>query len=240
MPGLMKRNFQELKAKMDLEKINLIYVHQISIRIKRTLTIPLFPIQTQTLIMIITILMMKVPQMIHLATCRKSHNLKKIQKMKLRVISNPKLNPLTKKNLQTVILEEVVLTLLMKNPRKEVVTATNLTKDQRMIPMICFKNLNQKFQNLVPHCKPLIKYGSAYGNKHAVQIERELKSDKAWQKAVEPKVNAMIKQAHNMFHDDLETIIKEGGNKSIYYLLAQAAYVTKYNLDACLIIISHR
>ena len=51
-------------------------------------------------------------------------------------------------------------------------------------------------------------------DKPAVQIEREIKSDKAWQKAVEPKAKAMIKQAHNAFHDDLETIVKEGSNKS--------------------------
>ena len=75
--------------------------------------------------------------------------------------------------------------------------------------------------------KPLIKYGSAYGDKPAIQIEREIKSDKAWQKAVEPKAKAMIKQAHNTFHDDLETIVKEGGNKSIHYLLAQAVDIEK-------------
>src|SRR5580692_6955433 len=157
MPGLTKRNFQELKAKVDLQKINLVYVHQILIRIKRTLTIPNIPIQTQTLIIIMTILMI-VPQIVHLATRRKSRNLKvntlnqRIQKMKSRVISNLKQNPPTMKNLQTIILEEVVLTLPMKNPRKVVVTATNLTMDQRVIPMIRLKNLNQ-FQNLVHHCQ---------------------------------------------------------------------------------------
>ena len=75
--------------------------------------------------------------------------------------------------------------------------------------------------------KPVIKYGSAYGDKPAVQIEREIRSDKAWQKAVEPKANAMLKQAHNTFHNDLETLIKEGGNKSIHYLLAQAVDIEK-------------
>ena len=141
---------------MDLQKINLVYVHQILIRIKRTLTIPNIPIQTQTLIIIMMILMI-VPQMIHIVTHRKSHNLivntlnQRIQKMKLRVISNLKQNPPTMKNLQTITLEEVVLTLLMKNPRKVVVTATNPTMDQRMIPTIRLKNLNQ-FQNLVHHC----------------------------------------------------------------------------------------
>ena len=72
--------------------------------------------------------------------------------------------------------------------------------------------------------KPLIKYGSAYGDKPAVQIEKEIKSDKAWQKAVEPKAKAVLRNALNTFHNDLETIVKEleGGNKSLYYLLAQA------------------
>jgi hypothetical protein len=37
----------------------------------------------------------------------------------------------------------------------------------------------------------------------------------------------MIKQAHNTFHDDLETLVKEGGNKSIHYLLAQAVDIKK-------------
>src|ERR1700734_1891618 len=102
-------------------------------------------------------ILMIVPQIVHLATRRKSRNLKvntlnqQIQKMKSRVISNLKQNPPTMKNLQTVILEEAVLTLPMKNPRKEVVTATNPTKDQRMIPTIRLKNLNQS-QNLVHHC----------------------------------------------------------------------------------------
>ena len=75
--------------------------------------------------------------------------------------------------------------------------------------------------------KPLIKYGSAYGDKPTIQIEREIKSDKAWQKAVEPKAKAMIKQAQNTYHNDLETIVKEGGNKSIHYLLAQAVDIEK-------------
>jgi hypothetical protein len=75
--------------------------------------------------------------------------------------------------------------------------------------------------------QPIIKYGSAYGDKPAIQIEKEIRSDKAWQKAVEPKANVITKQAHNTFHDDLETLIKEGGNKSIHYLLAQAVDIEK-------------
>ena len=46
-------------------------------------------------------------------------------------------------------------------------------------------------------------------------------------KAVEPKAKAVIKQAHNTFHSDLETMVKEGSNKSIHYLLAQAVDIKK-------------
>ena len=56
---------------------------------------------------------------------------------------NLKQNPQTMKNLQMDTLEEAVLTLPMKNPRKVVVMATNLTMDQRVIPTIRLKNLNQ-------------------------------------------------------------------------------------------------
>ena len=66
-----------------------------------------------------------------------------------------------------------------------------------------------------------------YGNKPATQIEREIRSDKAWQKAVNPEAKTTLKQAHNTFHDDLDALVKEGGNKSIYYLLAQAVDIEK-------------
>jgi hypothetical protein len=75
--------------------------------------------------------------------------------------------------------------------------------------------------------KPVFKYGSAYGDKPTVQIEKEIRSERAWQKDIESKAKAMIKQAHNTFHDDLETLVKEGGNKSIHYLLAQAVHIEK-------------
>jgi hypothetical protein len=75
--------------------------------------------------------------------------------------------------------------------------------------------------------KPVIKYGSAYGDKPTIQIEKEIRSERAWQRAIEPKAKAMIKQIHNTFHDDLETLVKEGGNKSIHYLLAQAVDIEK-------------
>ena len=75
--------------------------------------------------------------------------------------------------------------------------------------------------------KPLIKYGSAYGDKPTLQIEKEIKSDKAWQKALEPKAKTILRNTLNTFHNDLETIVKEGGNKSIHYLLAQAVDIEK-------------
>ena len=34
--------------------------------------------------------------------------------------------------------------------------------------------------------------------------------------AVEPKAKAILRNALNTFHNDLETIVKEGGNKSIH------------------------
>ena len=46
----------------------------------------------------------------------------------------------------------------------------------------------------------------------------------------------MIKQAHNTFHDDLENIVKEGGNKSLYYLLAQAVDIEKSPREFCFLV----
>jgi hypothetical protein len=71
--------------------------------------------------------------------------------MKLRMISDHEQNPLTMKNLLLDILEEVVFTLLMKNPRKVVTTAVNLTKDHRAIPMIRLENLNLVHQGHEDH-----------------------------------------------------------------------------------------
>jgi hypothetical protein len=69
--------------------------------------------------------------------------------------------------------------------------------------------------------KPVIRYGNVYGDKPAIQIEKEIKSDKAWQKTVEPKAKTLVKQAYNSFHDDLDKLVKEGGNKTLQYLPAQ-------------------
>ena len=41
---------------------------------------------------------------------------------------------------------------------------------------------------------PVIKYGSAYGDKPAIVIEKDIiRSTKAWEKAVEPKAKAVLK-----------------------------------------------
>jgi hypothetical protein len=37
----------------------------------------------------------------------------------------------------------------------------------------------------------------------------------------------LVKQAHNTFHDDLDKLVKEGGNKTLQYLLAQAVDIEK-------------
>ena len=66
-----------------------------------------------------------------------------------------------------------------------------------------------------------------YGNKPAAQIEREIQSDRTWQKAIDPKAKIAIKQAHNSIQDDLDKLIKEGGNKSIQFMLAQAVDLEK-------------
>ena len=42
--------------------------------------------------------------------------------------------------------------------------------------------------------KPVIKYGSIYGDKPAIQIEKEIRSERAWQKAIEPKAKVMMKR----------------------------------------------
>ena len=42
--------------------------------------------------------------------------------------------------------------------------------------------------------RPVIKYGSAYGDKPAIEIEKDIiRSTKAWEKAVEPKAKAVLK-----------------------------------------------
>ena len=69
--------------------------------------------------------------------------------------------------------------------------------------------------------------------KPAAQIEQEIKSDKAWQKAIDPDAKIMIKHAHKLIKDDLNKIIKEGGNKSIHFMLAQAVDIEKNPREVC-------
>jgi hypothetical protein len=48
--------------------------------------------------------------------------------------------------------------------------------------------------------KPVIKYGSIYGDKLAIQIEKEIRSERAWQKAIEPKLKPLLNKliTHSM------------------------------------------
>jgi hypothetical protein len=79
--------------------------------------------------------------------------------------------------------------------------------------------------------KPTYKSGNVYGNKPAIQIEKEIQSDRAWQKAIDPKAKIAIKQVHNTMQDDLDKLIKEGGSKSIHFMLAQAVDMEKNPRD---------
>ena len=135
-----------------------------------------------TLIIIIMILMIKIPQMIHLANCRKVCHLKKKamnlkkekalnqwsqkililknknrnnlplmknqKKKKSRMNSNLKRNPLMKKNLLHLTLEEVVLFPPMKSPEEGVITAMKPHLNQRVMRI----HLNQMMrENQVHH-----------------------------------------------------------------------------------------
>jgi hypothetical protein len=159
-------------VEMDLLKINLKYVHQVKTRIKRTITIP--PIPIQTLIITMMILIKRILQMIHLVIHRKNHHQKKkalnqqMRKKKSRMISNHLQNPLMMKNLLLDALEEAVFTLLMKNLRKVVTTAVNLTKDYRAIPTIRLKNLNQNLvhQDHVDH----LGFPNPYSNMEVLMV----------------------------------------------------------------------
>ena len=67
-----------------------------------------------------------------------------------------------------------------------------------------------------------------YGDKPAIEIKKGIiRSDRAWEKAVDPKAKIVLKQFQEMFKIDLNQIIKEGGNKSMQYLLAQAVDMEK-------------
>ena len=56
-----------------------------------------------------------------------------------------------------------------------------------------------------------------YGNKPAIEIEKDIiRSDKAWERAVNPKAKIVLKQFQEMLKIDLNQVAKEGGNKSIH------------------------
>jgi hypothetical protein len=229
MPGLMKRSSRELIAEMDLLKINLKYVHQVKTRIKRMITIP--PIPKQTLIIIMMILIKKdssddTPSDSQEESSEEEESFESVDEedeveddLKPPTESSDDEKSSTGRSRRSNIHSS--------NEKSE--ESSNHGGEPDQGPQ---SDSNDPFKESEPGPsgphrstrvpKPIFKYGSAYGDKPAVQIEKEIRSERAWQRAIEPKAKAMIKQAHNTFHNDLETLVKEGGNKSIHYLLAQA------------------
>jgi hypothetical protein len=236
MPGLMKRSSRELIAEMDLLKINLKYVHQVKTRIKRTITIP--------------------PILISADSDHNNDDPHNKDSSDDTPSDSQEESPSEEESFESAEEEEEVEDDL-KPPTEPSDNEKSSTGHSRRSSIHSSNEKSKESSNQGgepdqglqsdsddpfkesepepgpsgPHRssrvpKPVFKYGSAYGDTPAVQIEK-IRSERAWQKAIEPKAKAMIKQAHNTFHDDLESLVKEGGNKSIHYLLAQAVDIKK-------------
>ena len=65
--------------------------------------------------------------------------------------------------------------------------------------------------------KPVVRSDSAYGTKPATSVDKM--KDREWQKTMEPSTSS--KHINIATHDDIEQLIKEGGNKFVNFLLAQ-------------------
>jgi hypothetical protein len=76
--------------------------------------------------------------------------------------------------------------------------------------------------------KPVIRSDNVYGAKTPAQIAKDIQSGKAWTESSQPKAKLVLKQAHNNLHSDLNTLLKEGGNKYVQYLLNQAIDFEKH------------
>ncbi|KAF8688081.1 hypothetical protein AX14_003534, partial [Amanita brunnescens Koide BX004] len=64
------------------------------------------------------------------------------------------------------------------------------------------------------------------------RIEKEIRTEKGWQNAVAgPFTKLVSKQVQHIFKEDLKQLLKEGGNKYIQYLLAQAVEIEKNPRD---------
>src|SRR5258707_1575654 len=70
--------------------------------------------------------------------------------------------------------------------------------------------------------KPVIRSDNVYGKKPAIEIEKEICTKTGWQKAIEPKTSLITKNFNTLIKEDIESLLKQGGNHMIQFLLAQA------------------
>src|SRR5258708_8384069 len=70
--------------------------------------------------------------------------------------------------------------------------------------------------------KPVIHSDNVYGKKPAIEIEKEIHTKMGWQKAIEPKTSLITKNFNTLIKEDIESLLKQGGNHMIQFLLAQA------------------
>ena len=70
--------------------------------------------------------------------------------------------------------------------------------------------------------KPVIHSDNVYGKKPAIEIEKEICNKMGWQKAIEPKTSLITKNFNTLIKEDIESLLKQGGNHMIQFLLAQA------------------
>src|SRR5258705_4538016 len=75
--------------------------------------------------------------------------------------------------------------------------------------------------------KLIIRSDNVYGAKPATQIEKEIWTESGWQKAMKPSTSLVIKQFHLTVKENLEELLKQGGNKFTQFLLAQAITMEK-------------
>src|SRR5258705_133483 len=70
--------------------------------------------------------------------------------------------------------------------------------------------------------KPVIHSDNVYGKKPAIEIEKEIRTKTGWQKAIEPKTSLIMKNFNTLIKEDIESLLKQGGNHMMQFLLAQA------------------
>src|SRR5258708_7449016 len=70
--------------------------------------------------------------------------------------------------------------------------------------------------------KPVIRSDNVYGKKPAIEIEKEIRTKTGWQKAIEPKTSFITKNFNTLIKEDIESLLNQGANHMIQFLLAQA------------------